>query len=223
MIARARRRAARRTRRRPCAHRQHRARPVPARRVEHRGTRRRRVLPARPPRRCRRACASPSRHDVPFVARGAGTGLAGGATPLDDAVVIVAHQDEPGPVGRSGQPAGVGRAGRAQPRPHPRRSRISACTSPPTRAASRAAAIGGNVANNSGGPHCLADGVTAAHVLGARGRARRRLGRRARRRGAGAGRATTCAARSSAARACSASPPRSACGSPRTRRRCARC
>ena len=25
--------------------------------------------------------------------------------------------------------------------------------------------IGGNVANNSGGPHCLADGVTSAHVL----------------------------------------------------------
>jgi glycolate oxidase len=25
--------------------------------------------------------------------------------------------------------------------------------------------IGGNVANNSGGPHCLADGVTAAHIL----------------------------------------------------------
>src|SRR5690606_19563857 len=26
--------------------------------------------------------------------------------------------------------------------------------------------IGGNVANNSGGPHCLAEGVTNAHILG---------------------------------------------------------
>ncbi|MEO7370371.1 MAG: FAD-binding protein, partial [Ilumatobacteraceae bacterium] len=29
------------------------------------------------------------RHNRPFVARGAGTGLAGGATPLDDAIMIV--------------------------------------------------------------------------------------------------------------------------------------
>ena len=29
------------------------------------------------------------RHGVPFVARGSGTGLAGGAVPLDDPVVIV--------------------------------------------------------------------------------------------------------------------------------------
>ncbi|HQV57432.1 MAG TPA: FAD-binding oxidoreductase, partial [Ilumatobacteraceae bacterium] len=35
---------------------------------------------------CVQACA---RHNTPFVARGSGTGLAGGATPLDDAVVIV--------------------------------------------------------------------------------------------------------------------------------------
>ena len=59
------------------------------------------------------------RHGRPFVARGAGTGLAGGATPLDDAIMIVDHEDEPGAVGRPGQPAGVGRAGRAQPRPDP--------------------------------------------------------------------------------------------------------
>ena len=32
------------------------------------------------------------RHDRPFVARGSGTGLAGGATPLDDALVIVTTQ-----------------------------------------------------------------------------------------------------------------------------------
>ena len=49
------------------------------------------------------------------------------------------HQDEQGAVRRPGQPAGVGRAGRAEPRPDARLSRPTACTSRPTRAASRAA------------------------------------------------------------------------------------
>ena len=44
-------------------------------------------------------------------------------------------------------------------------SRRSDCTSRPIRAASRRCTIGGNVANNSGGPHCLADGVTSSHIL----------------------------------------------------------
>ena len=64
--------------------------------------------------------------------------------------------------------------------------------------------IGGNVANNSGGPHCLAEGVTQRPRPGPRGRPARRQRRRARRRGPGARRATTCAASSSAARGCSA-------------------
>ncbi len=104
------------------------------------------------------------RHDRPFVARGAGTGLAGGAVPLDGAVVIsttrldavlsvdVEHRVawvQPGVVNldlsRSLRPHGLHFA------PDP--SSQQACT------------IGGNVANNSGGPHCLALGVTSAHVL----------------------------------------------------------
>jgi glycolate oxidase len=104
------------------------------------------------------------RHGVPFVARGSGTGLAGGATPLDDPLVIVTTRMdeileidvdqrlawvEPGvlnlDLSRATRPLGLHYA------PDP--SSQQACT------------IGGNVATNAGGPHCLAAGVTSAHVL----------------------------------------------------------
>src|SRR5438128_3187500 len=35
----------------------------------------------------------------------------------------------------------------------------------PDPSSQQSCSIGGNVASNSGGPHCLADGVTTAHVL----------------------------------------------------------
>ena len=104
------------------------------------------------------------RHGRPFVARGSGTGLAGGATPLDDPVVIVTTQMnrlldvdatartawvEPGvlnlDLSRAVHHLGLHYA------PDP--SSQQACT------------IGGNVGTNAGGPHCLASGVTSAHVL----------------------------------------------------------
>lgn len=102
----------------------------------------------------------------PFVARGAGTGLSGGAVALDGAIIIsLARLDqilELDPVSRRATvEAGVineelSRA--AEPyglyfAPDP--SSQSACT------------IGGNVAENAGGPHCLKYGVTADHILGA--------------------------------------------------------
>jgi glycolate oxidase len=104
------------------------------------------------------------RHGRPFVARGSGTGLAGGATPLDDPVVIVTTQMnrvlevdpqacvawvEPGVLNLDLTRA-VGHLG-LHYAPDP--SSQQACT------------IGGNVGTNAGGPHCLADGVTSAHVL----------------------------------------------------------
>ena len=82
--------------------------------------------------------------------------------------------------------------------------------------------IGGNVANNSGGPHCLAEGVTNAHVLALEvvlpdgtvavlgGEDPEPPGYDLR--GVFVG-----------SEGCSASPPRSASASPPTRRRCARC
>jgi glycolate oxidase subunit GlcD len=105
-------------------------------------------------------------HDTPFVVRGAGTGLAGGATPLDGAVVIVMTKMnrilavevenrlawvEPGVLNldltRHVAPLGLHFA--------------------PDPSSQQSCSIGGNLANNSGGPHCLADGVTSAHILGA--------------------------------------------------------
>ncbi len=105
-----------------------------------------------------------ARHERPFVTRGSGTGLAGGATPVDDPVVIVTTRlnrvleidadervawVEPGVLNLdlSREVAHLGLHYAPDP------SSQQACT------------IGGNVATNAGGPHCLASGVTAAHVL----------------------------------------------------------
>ena len=104
------------------------------------------------------------RHDRAFVARGSGTGLAGGATPVDEPLVIVTTRlnrvlevsvderyawVEPGVLNldltREVAHLGLHYA------PDP--SSQQACT------------IGGNVATNAGGPHCLSSGVTATHVL----------------------------------------------------------
>jgi glycolate dehydrogenase FAD-linked subunit len=104
------------------------------------------------------------RHRRPFVARGSGTGLAGGAVPMGDPVVIVTTKMdrilEVDPVDRVAwvQPGVINLDLTRALAPHglhfaPDPSSQQACT------------IGGNVANNSGGPHCLAYGVTSAHVL----------------------------------------------------------
>jgi glycolate oxidase len=104
--------------------------------------------------------------NVPFVARGSGTGLSGGAVPPEGSVVIsltkmnrvlsVDPQNrtawvEPGVLNLdlSRQVARYGLHFAPDP------SSQQTCT------------IGGNVANNSGGPHCLAEGVTTSHVLAA--------------------------------------------------------
>ena len=104
------------------------------------------------------------RHGRPFVPRGSGTGLAGGAVPIGRPVMIVTTRMnrilevdleeriawvEPGVLNldltRSLLPKGVHFA--------------------PDPSSQQACSIGGNVANNSGGPHCLAYGVTSAHVV----------------------------------------------------------
>ncbi|HYM25312.1 MAG TPA: FAD-linked oxidase C-terminal domain-containing protein [Vicinamibacterales bacterium] len=105
------------------------------------------------------------RHQVPFVARGSGTGLSGGALPVPGAVLIVLTRlnrildvdipnhritVEPGvinlDVSRAVGPHGYYYA------PDPSSQQI--CS------------IGGNVAENSGGAHCLKYGFTVHHVLG---------------------------------------------------------
>jgi glycolate oxidase len=102
---------------------------------------------------------------VPIVARGAGTGLCGGAVPVDAGIVIslarmnrILELDlhnrrarvQPGvinlDVSRAAEPGGLFFA------PDPSSQKIST--------------IGGNVATNAGGPHCLSYGTTVNHVFG---------------------------------------------------------
>ncbi|QDU69291.1 FAD-binding oxidoreductase [Engelhardtia mirabilis] len=105
------------------------------------------------------------RAQVPVVARGAGTGLAGGARPVAGGVVISTARMrdllELDPVDRFARvQAGVVNvdldraAAEHGLRYAPDPSSQAACT------------LGGNVANNSGGPHCFKHGATARHVLG---------------------------------------------------------
>ena len=104
-------------------------------------------------------------HRLPIVARGAGTGLSGGAIAEDGGIVLaltrmtrVLEIDadsrlavvEPGVVNIDLSTAASRHGLYFAPDP----SSQKACT------------IGGNVAENSGGPHCLAYGVTTNHVLG---------------------------------------------------------
>ena len=99
------------------------------------------------------------RHDRPFVARGAGTGLAGGAVPLDGAVVVVTT--------RMTRIVSVDPDARiAWVQPGVLNLDLSRAVAPhglrfaPDPSSQQACTIGGNVANNSGGPHCLSEGVT---------------------------------------------------------------
>ena len=105
-----------------------------------------------------------ARHQIPFVGRGAGTGLSGGALPNDRGIVIsfarmtrILATDIPNQ--RITVEAGVINAHvtqRVTPDGHfyaPDPSSQSVCT------------IGGNVAENSGGAHCLKYGFTTNHVL----------------------------------------------------------
>lgn len=103
--------------------------------------------------------------DCAFVARGAGTGLSGGAIPPAGGVVVeTARMRRVLEVDRWNRTARVecgvtNAAVSTAARPHglfyaPDPSSQVACT------------IGGNVAENSGGPHCFKYGATARHVLG---------------------------------------------------------
>jgi glycolate oxidase len=111
------------------------------------------------------ACARiAAEHGLPIVPRGSGTGLAGGSTPIGDALVVVTSKMtallevrprdrlawvEPGmpnlDLANSLRPYGF--------------------TYAPDPSSQQTSSIGGNVSTNAGGPHCLAHGVTSNHVL----------------------------------------------------------
>lgn len=100
----------------------------------------------------------------PFVARGSGTGLAGGATPLDGAVVISTAK-----MNRLISVDAIHRTAWIEPGmlnlDLTREVAYLGLHFAPDPSSQQSCTIGGNVANNSGGPHCLADGVTSSHIL----------------------------------------------------------
>ncbi len=104
------------------------------------------------------------RHGRAVVPRGAGTGLAGGAVPLGEPVVVVTTKMnrllsvdpdrrmawvQPGMINLDLSRATAAHGLHFAPDP----SSQQVCS------------LGGNVGTNAGGPHCLAHGVTSAHVL----------------------------------------------------------
>jgi len=108
-----------------------------------------------------------NRFDAPYTARGAGTNLSGGSIPIHGGLVIALSRlnhllgvDEPnrcalvqpGMTNLALQDALAVRGWVFHPDP----------------ASQKASTIGGNVAENAGGPHCLKYGVTTNHVLGVR-------------------------------------------------------
>src|SRR6266568_3606852 len=109
-----------------------------------------------------RACAGGG---VPFVARGSGTGLSGGALPRADGVLIVTARMrriiEVDPASR-----------RAIVEPGVTNLAVSKAALPfglfyaPDPSSQQVCSVGGNVAENSGGAHCLKHGFTVHHVTG---------------------------------------------------------
>jgi glycolate oxidase len=110
-----------------------------------------------------RACVDAG---VPFVARGSGTGLSGGALPHADGVLIVTSQMR---TIREVAPADE----RAVVEPGVINLQVTKAASPlgyyyaPDPSSQQICSIGGNVAENSGGAHCLKYGFTTNHVIGA--------------------------------------------------------
>jgi glycolate oxidase len=107
------------------------------------------------------------RHRVPVVARGAGTGLSGGAMPHAEGVVVS--------LARFMKILAVDPQARtARVQPGVRNLALSEATAPfglyyaPDPSSQIACTLGGNVAENSGGVHCLKYGLTVHNVLAVR-------------------------------------------------------
>ena len=105
---------------------------------------------------------------VPLVARGSGTGLSGGATPHPSGVLLSCAR-----MSRVLEVDPVNRIARLEPGvPNLKVSEAAAVHGlyyAPDPSSQVACSIGGNVAENSGGVHCLKYGLTVHNVLGLRG------------------------------------------------------
>ncbi|MEV4809044.1 FAD-linked oxidase C-terminal domain-containing protein [Micromonospora avicenniae] len=109
-----------------------------------------------------RACVDAG---VPFVARGSGTGLSGGALPHAEGVLVVTSQ-------MRAIRAVLPQDERAVVEPGVINLHVSRAAAPygyhyaPDPSSQQVCSIGGNVAENSGGAHCLKYGFTTNHVTG---------------------------------------------------------
>jgi glycolate oxidase len=105
------------------------------------------------------------RYETPLVGRGAGTGLSGGALARQGGIVTAfSHMNRILEIDHENQ--------RATVQPGVVNADLSIAVAPrglhyaPDPSSQKACTIGGNVSENSGGPHTLAYGVTTNHVLG---------------------------------------------------------
>ena len=129
---------------------------------------------------------------VPVVARGAGTGLSGGALPRADGVLLSLAQAEAHPRRRPGRRASRACSRACATSRSPRRRRRYGLYYAPDPSSQIACTIGGNVAENSGGVHCLKYGLTVHNVLRVRGVHDRGRAARVRQRKRSTRPATTC-------------------------------
>ena len=113
----------------------------------------------------RRSVTAIAEHRLPVVPRGAGTGLSGGAAALEGAVVVgTARMNRILKIDPENR--------RAVLQPGVVNAELSVAVAPhglcyaPDPSSQTACTIGGNVAENSGGPHCLKWGVTSRWVEG---------------------------------------------------------
>lgn len=102
---------------------------------------------------------------IPVIPRGAGTGLSGGALPTEDGVVVgTARMNAILEIDADDRIATV--------QPGVINARLTQATEPhglyyaPDPSSQSTCTLGGNVAENSGGPHCLKYGVTSRYVTG---------------------------------------------------------
>src|SRR5437660_4826986 len=104
-------------------------------------------------------------HAIPLIARGAGTGLSGGAVAERGGIIVefsrmqrILDIDERDRIAVV-EPAVINLVLDEQ-------AKTKGLYFPPDPASQRASTIGGNVAENSGGPHCFKYGVTSNYVTG---------------------------------------------------------
>lgn len=107
-----------------------------------------------------------NQYGTPIVPRGAGTGLAGGAVPVRPGLLVVLTR-----LASIGEVDTVGRAVWVGPGvvnlDLSRELKPYGLHFAPDPSSQQACTIGGNVGTNAGGPHCLADGTTIAHIYAA--------------------------------------------------------